>query len=834
MNKSDLTLQQAIEQYDPNLDLEHLAEAQNEREELVRHFPLSAWETLPLADYALGHTDAGRVYSWWLEFGTPNAGSIRGGSASKHLIFFRKKEQRWDFPNQYPDNESAWQSIRAGFIEMFQYAKSGEWNQIDEIAALYGAPAVRMKSLSTYFPNDVLPIHSFSHLLHFATLLGLEAKATAKRPVVAINRTLLEKLHSIPELGSWSTGQIERFLYWWASPDEQRRIVKIAPGEKGLYWEECLQNGYICVGWDAVGDLNQYTDIDTFYAQFATHYPYEGNASQVRKKANEVWMLRDLSAGDIVVANQGISAILGIGEVIDPGYEWDEERTEFKHVVRVKWSTDHARQVDFLPRKWQFMTVGDVSDELYRKILTHDSFVETEITEELVSEIIKTINEALDHRNQVILYGPPGTGKTHHALAFRKWWERQVEHTGITTDSANPTRRTWWIVANPKQWKWETLFSKGTVLYRLGRLQKNFTQVQPGDLVIGYQSNPDKRIMALARVKSLTGNAEEPLELEPLSRVENGLTYSELLEDEGLKQSEPMRFHCQGTLFALKNDESDYLLSILAERDPNLSEFVNAPVKPQRVRKVQQITFHPSYSYEDFIEGFRPVDTGSTGLILRLEDGLFKRLCRTAQSNPASKYLLIIDEINRANVAKVFGEIITLLEKDKRGLEIELPQSRERFQVPENVYIIGTMNTADKSIRLLDAALRRRFAFIEFMPDTDLLSGARIDDLALDEFLDFLNQKITGTEGREKQIGHAFLMENGIPIEDIDEFARRFRQEILPLLQEFCYDDYRELSEYLGDEIVDAEAQYLHEDVIRNSALLVQALARQISARPSV
>ena len=164
---------------------------------------------------------------------------------------------------------------------------------------------------------------------------------------------------------------------------------------------------------------------------------------------------------------------------------------------------------------------------------------------------------------------------------------------------------------------------------------------------------------------------------------------------------------------------------------------------------------------------------------------------------------MLIDEINRANVAKVFGELITLLEMDKRGLLVTLPQSKESFCIPPNVYLLGTMNTADRSIKLLDAALRRRFAFIELMPDVELLRGAKVGTLALDDFLEELNRRIAKTEGREKQIGHSFLLEGDEPITEPDEFARRFRQEILPLLQEYCYDDYSALASYIGAKLVE-------------------------------
>jgi len=138
---------------------------------------------------------------------------------------------------------------------------------------------------------------------------------------------------------------------------------------------------------------------------------------------------------------------------------------------------------------------------------------------------------------------------------------------------------------------------------------------------------------------------------------------------------------------------------------------------------------------------------------------------------------------------------------------VVLPQSGDPFAVPSNVYVLGTMNTADRSIRLLDAALRRRFAFIELLPDVRPLANARVGDLPLGRFLDELNLLIIKHHGREKQVGHSFLLQDGLPLATPAQFAGRFRREILPLLQEYAYDDFRELGEYLGPNLVDGERQ---------------------------
>ena len=174
--------------------------------------------------------------------------------------------------------------------------------------------------------------------------------------------------------------------------------------------------------------------------------------------------------------------------------------------------------------------------------------------------------------------------------------------------------------------------------------------------------------------------------------------------------------------------------------------------------------------------------------------------------------------------------LLTLLEYDKRGLTVSLPQSKETFSIPPNVYLLGTMNTADRSIKLLDAALRRRFAFLELMPDLELLRGVSVGDLVLDEFLEELNRRIARSEGREKQIGHAYLLDGGDPVSEVEEFASRFREEILPLLQEYCYDEYGTLEKFIGRGLVDAEAQSLDLEKVSDSEQLVAALAAEFSS----
>ena len=230
--------------------------------------------------------------------------------------------------------------------------------------------------------------------------------------------------------------------------------------------------------------------------------------------------------------------------------------------------------------------------------------------------------------------------------------------------------------------------------------------------------------------------------------------------------------------------------------------------------RVELVTFHQNYAYEDFVEGIRPMldvrdgrdEQGgdarrSDGTTLRYElrDGIFKRISQQADADPDGRYVLIIDEINRGNIAKIFGELITLIEPSKRlgeedELRVKLPYSQDPFGVPKNLYLIGTMNTADRGIALLDVALRRRFEFDERMPNAALVTWD-IEGVNGGRLLTAINQRIVENLDREHQIGHTYLMK----VDSVDALARAFQKQIIPLLQEYFYDDWEKMRTVLND-----------------------------------
>ncbi len=254
----------------------------------------------------------------------------------------------------------------------------------------------------------------------------------------------------------------------------------------------------------------------------------------------------------------------------------------------------------------------------------------------------------------------------------------------------------------------------------------------------------------------------------------------------------------------------DYALRIIDGNVPNdFSERMKRFNELKDEERVKFVTFHQSYGYEEFIEGIRPVmsneDDENGEIRYSIQDGIFKEFCNTALSaklsSPANEnreetidfnenFVFIIDEINRGNISRIFGELITLVEPSKRigaeeSLEVELPYSKEKFGVPDNVFIVATMNTADRSLVELDAALRRRFSFKEMKPKSDLVP-IDVEGINLGRLLDTMNSRIEDLYDSDHAIGHSYFMN----VRNLEELNEVFRNNIIPLLQEYFHDDY--------------------------------------------
>ncbi len=232
----------------------------------------------------------------------------------------------------------------------------------------------------------------------------------------------------------------------------------------------------------------------------------------------------------------------------------------------------------------------------------------------------------------------------------------------------------------------------------------------------------------------------------------------------------------------------------------SIKEYFNDYLKTGQIRFT---TFHQSLSYEDFIEGIKPeFDKSAMAMTYPVKPGLFKEICEKAEKKGAKNYVLIIDEINRGNVAQIFGELITLIEEDKRkggknAMSVTLPYSPKghKFSVPSNLYIIGTMNTADRSVEALDSALRRRFKFIEMMPNADIVPDV-IKGIANSprDILGKINERIEALKDSEHEIGHSYFME----VKTVEDLMGVFRFNIIPLLKEYFFGDMERIKMVIG------------------------------------
>ena len=249
------------------------------------------------------------------------------------------------------------------------------------------------------------------------------------------------------------------------------------------------------------------------------------------------------------------------------------------------------------------------------------------------------------------------------------------------------------------------------------------------------------------------------------------------------------------------------------EKIPHVYSYIEkaenfSPDHKDQIKNYEFVTFHQSYGYEDFVEGIKPVMDGASpsgdgSLDYIVEPGVFKKLCSRAEKNTKQRYAIFIDEINRGNVSAIFGELITLIEDDKRKgreneISVTLPYSKEVFCVPANVDIYATMNTADRSVEALDTALRRRFSFKELMPNPSVIKAVKIGGVDLGDVLTAINTRLEILLDRDHTIGHSYF----IGLKSLDDLKAVFKDRVVPLLQEYFYGDYGKIGLVLGDGFV--------------------------------
>lgn len=436
-------------------------------------------------------------------------------------------------------------------------------------------------------------------------------------------------------------------------------------------------------------------------------------------------------------------------------------------VLRKELASEHqSDRLDFylppLRDQWKESTEADEPALEIDESEEDDNIVQDAPIEQRVSS--RVVNR--------IYYGPPGTGKTYQIQQLR------ADYTDLPVDV---DRRSWerQLVS---EYGWRAVI--GAAMADLGG---------------------STRVMQLIDHRLIQAKTVERQRVSGINQTLWGYLQSHADPSMATVNTKNRR---EPFLF-VKNEASEWsLVNAWRDLDPPVAELLDTwregPGRGSKpIERYRMVTFHPSYSYEDFVIGLRPVqddsDSDAGSASFRLVPGVFAQICAVAKADPSRRYALFIDEINRADIAKVFGELITLIEPDKRarydtngrfieGIEVQLPgtsSEEPRFGVPSNLDIYGTMNTADRSIALLDIALRRRFQFEELAPDYDTIDR-QPNGIHLGRLLQTINERLEYLLDRDHRIGHAYL----IHVRSLDDLRSTFANQIIPLLQEYFFDDW--------------------------------------------
>ena len=411
----------------------------------------------------------------------------------------------------------------------------------------------------------------------------------------------------------------------------------------------------------------------------------------------------------------------------------------------------------------------------------------------------------------------------------------------------------WWLNANPKIWSFADIAVGEVQSYTLynengnkRRIFQNFLDAKAGDMIIGYESNPVKQIVAIGRVSAEQDG--EKLFFEKVEGLTSPIDYATL---RGCPELERMEYfqNPQGSLFKLTRGEFDFILDMIRDENPEAQEAsIDAYTKSDFLdevymtekryenlvavlrnkkniilqgapgvgktfaarrlawsmmgekddSRIEFVQFHQNYSYEDFMMGYKPVEDG-----FELKYGIFYRFCQKAANQPDKEFFFIIDEINRGNMSKIFGELLMLIEKDYRGTKATLAYNGLSFSVPKNLYIIGMMNTADRSLAMIDYALRRRFSFFEVEPGFDSEGFIHYQNSLNNETLNELVNKVKDLNreisldkslGKGFCIGHSYFCGRDICTEEWMHSIVDY--DILPMLSEYWFDDANKLQRW--------------------------------------
>lgn len=766
---------------------------------------------------------------------------------------WRFLKDRWNLDSDIPDDFAGIPIVHNMKSWFFPYARKRDENQVTLLWDLFRQAALKpiehidaalfqqciglMQITANKLTIGLFWINPDSYLPADRKTKALAAeKGVVTTPVdYESYRSWLDEVRST--LGS-NYAQISHDAHLWATErgddaqvdddvDEgvqtahQRRVWVIAPGSKAQQWLEFHNAGIIAIGWEGLTDLRLFKDKDGIRKALQK---LEGVDSSKVNDTLSCWQFAHvMRPGDVLFAKKGTKKVVGYG-IVKGDYEYDTTRAAFKHVRSVAWLGSGEWK---LPEEQQ----------LPLKTLTN-------VTKD--QDLVDTISKLVGFDLGAVEV-PAGAS---------------VKATGAGGVSY------WWLNANPQIWSFEDLaigqrqtYSSHSENNNKRQKYKYFHEVTPGDILVGYVTSPQREIVGICQITKALYDAGdgERIEFEKVERLNKPVLYESLKATPELQNCEPLVNH-QGSLFKLTEQEYDIIRTLIDETNPTgnaaptpytkemarqglflseaqfdqaldaLSEkrnlvlqgppgvgktFVAARIAKALIgsddlSRIATIQFHQSYSYEDFIQGFRPTAKGT----FDLRYGIFHQFCRRAQRDEATgrPYVFIIDEINRGNLSRIFGELMMLIEADKRGKEWAVPLAyaadpEDKFYVPENLYVIGTMNTADRSLAMVDYALRRRFRFMALRPEFASPSfvahlEARGVDTALVKRIvtrmKALNDVIaadTKNLGPGYEIGHSFFCPRNGTVADESWYRRVVQSEIGPLIQEYWFDDDKKVDE---------------------------------------
>jgi 5-methylcytosine-specific restriction protein B len=580
--------------------------------------------------------------------------------------------------------------------------------------------------------------------------------------------------------------------------NDRKKYWMYAPGSKAIKWNDFSKNGVMGIGWAEIGDPSQYKSRDAITDALQKKY---GDDASHKNDSLCIWQfVHDINPGDIVYAKKGTKKLVGKGTVTSDFF-YDSSDIEYPNKRKVDWSNigewDHPERHPAIIK-----TLTDITKyQQYRDELNTVFNNEKSIIEEMKNGWIFQCNpNNYDIENCIlneksILYTVKQF-KTEMRKGDRAYiWESGKEHgfvaAGIIQNDPEPRN------TNADEYSKNEIYSRPDDYYVNIQFNRKFVDqpITAQDLL----DNESTENISVLKYHQQTNYRMTLIEANAIDQMINkrlGLPVqnNQLETEESLIKD---LFMSKAEYEELKNLLLNHKNMILQGAPGVGKTFISkrlayAILGKKDESKVRMIQFHQSYSYEDFVEGFRPVPPDGK---FELKKGPFYEFCKDAEKDPNNNYFFIIDEINRGNMSKIFGELLSLIESDNRGQSIKLMYSGEEFEVPENLYLIGMMNTADRSIAIIDYALRRRFVFRPIQPAfasdgfQKLLATSKTDKfkLVIDQIIK-MNEDISDDQslGKGYVIGHSYFCQEGMTDQML---LQTIQYQIIPLVEEYWFDN---------------------------------------------